>query len=56
MADERGVLPWEVLTDITDFFTRHPTATLGEAKTNFGNKYSYGELKMIAWQFLTKDS
>ena len=56
MADEQGVLPWEVLTDITDFFTRHPTATLGEAKTNFGNKYSDGELKMIAWQFLTKDS
>ncbi len=48
--DISRVLAPEKISDITDFFTRSPTATVAEAKTSFGEKYSYGELKMVAWR------
>ncbi len=50
-VDISRVLAPEKISDITDFFTRNPTATLAEAKASFGEKYSYGELKMVAWRF-----
>ncbi len=49
--DVACVLAPEKISDITEFFTRNPTATVAEAKAYFGEKYSYGELKMIAWRF-----
>jgi hypothetical protein len=53
--DISRVMTPEKIADITDFFTRNPTATVAEAKTTFGDKYSYGELKMVAWR-LRSDS
>lgn len=49
--DVARVLAPEKISDITEFFTRNPTATVAEARTSFGDKYSYGELKMVAWRF-----
>ncbi len=48
--DISRVVAAEKISDITDFFTRNPTATVVEAKASFGQKYSYGELKMVAWR------
>ena len=42
------VLDPEKISDIAQFFTRNPTATVAEARTAFGDKYSYGQLKMVA--------
>lgn len=53
--DISRVMTPEKIADITDFFTRNPTATVAEAKASFGDKYSYGELKMVAWR-LRSDS
>ena len=50
------VLTPEKISDITDFFTQNPTATVAEAKASFGEKYSYGELKMVAWRLRPDDA
>ncbi len=55
--DIARVLPPEKLLSIIDFFTRNPNATIAEAKANFGEKYSYGELKMVmSLQSFKRDS
>lgn len=48
--DIARVLAPEKIVELTEFFTRNPTATVAEAKASFGDKYSYGELKMVAWR------
>ena len=50
------VLTPEKISDITDFFTQNPTAKVAEAKASFGEKYSYGELKMVAWRLRPDDA
>lgn len=54
--DVDRVLSPKKISDITDFFTRNPKATVAEAKASMGATYSYGELKMIAWRFRTDDT
>jgi len=54
--DITRVLAPEKLSDITNFFTKNPTATVAEAKASFGEKYSYGELKMVACSFRPTDA
>ena len=54
--DITRVLAPEKLSDITDFFTRNPTASVAEAKASFAEKYSYGELKMVACRFRPTDA
>ena len=41
---------------VTDFFKRNPTATVAEAKASLGEKFSYGELKMVAWRLHPDDA
>jgi ATP-dependent DNA helicase RecQ len=45
--DVHAVLDQETVADIQRFFMAHPEATAAEAKSHFGEKYSYGELKMV---------
>ncbi|MCA9183303.1 MAG: helix-turn-helix domain-containing protein, partial [Planctomycetales bacterium] len=49
--DIARILAPEKISELTEFFTRNPTATatVAAAKASFGDKYSYGELKMVAW-------
>ncbi len=54
--DVDRVLSPEKISDITDFFTQNPKATVAQAKASLGAKFSYGELKMIAWRFRSDDT
>ena len=54
--DITSVLAPEKLSVITDFFKRNPTATVAEAKASLGEKFSYGELKMVAWRLHPDDA
>jgi hypothetical protein len=49
--DVDRVLSPEKISDITEFFTQNPKATVAQAKASMGATFSYGELKMIAWRF-----
>ena len=42
----RAVLDRETVADIQQFLRAQPEAGAAEAKSHFGEKYSYGELKM----------
>jgi Helix-turn-helix domain/HRDC domain len=42
-----SVLKQETILNIQEFFLAHPLATMAEAKSHFGEKYSYGELRMV---------
>ncbi|HND51971.1 MAG TPA: hypothetical protein PLV92_06225, partial [Pirellulaceae bacterium] len=37
----------EKVAEIEQFLAAHPEAPSSEAKAHFGDKYSYGELKMV---------
>jgi hypothetical protein len=41
------LLDKDKLTDIETFFLANPSAVLAEAKSHFGDKYGYGELKLV---------
>ena len=45
--DVLRILPQEKLADIEPFFVNNPTAALSEAKQHFGDKYSYGQIKLV---------
>jgi len=45
--DVHAVLDRETVADIQQFMLAHPEAAAAEAKSYFGEKYSYGELKMV---------
>jgi hypothetical protein len=45
--DIYSVLDREAVADIQEFLTAKPEAAAAEAKSHFGEKYSYGELKMV---------
>jgi hypothetical protein len=45
------VLPTEKIADISSYYSRQANATLTEAKAFFGDKYSFGELRMVASLF-----
>jgi len=45
--DVYSVLDRETVADIQQFLQAHPEAAAVEAKSHFGDKYSYGELKMV---------
>ena len=45
--DILSVLDQNKLADIQQFFTANPTAVAAEAKSHFGDKYSYGELNLV---------
>lgn len=42
-----AVLDRETVAEIQQFLQAHPEAAAAEARSHFGNKYSYGELKMV---------
>jgi hypothetical protein len=45
--DVHAVLDRETVADIQQFLMAHPEAAAAEAKSHFGEKYSYGELNMV---------
>jgi hypothetical protein len=45
--DVHAVLDQETVADIQRFLMAHPEAAAAEAKSHFGEKYSYGELQMV---------
>ena len=45
--DIYSVLDRETVADIQQFFLATPEASAAEAKSHFGEKYSYGELSMV---------
>jgi hypothetical protein len=45
--DIHAVLDRETVADIQQFLQAQPEAAAAEAKSHFGEKYSYGELKMV---------
>jgi ATP-dependent DNA helicase RecQ len=45
--DIYSVLDRETVADIQQFLQAQPEAAAAEAKSHFGEKYSYGELKMV---------
>lgn len=45
--DIYSVLDRETVADIQQFLQAQPEASTAEAKSHFGEKYSYGELKMV---------
>ncbi|MBM4092478.1 MAG: helicase, partial [Planctomycetes bacterium] len=45
--DIYSVLDRETVADIQQFLQARPEAVAAEAKSHFGDKYSYGELKMV---------
>jgi ATP-dependent DNA helicase RecQ len=45
--DIYSVLDRQTVADIQQFLQAHPEADAAEAKSHFGEKYSYGELKMV---------
>jgi hypothetical protein len=45
--DIYAVLDRETVADIQQFLQTRPEAAAAEAKAHFGDKYSYGELKMV---------
>lgn len=45
--DIEAVLARETVAEIQQFLQAHPEAAVAEAKAHFGEKYSYGELKMV---------
>jgi hypothetical protein len=45
--DIYSVLDRETVADIQEFLLAKPEAAAAEAKSHFGEKYSYGELKMV---------
>lgn len=45
--DILSVMERDKVTSLCEFFTNHPAATAAEAKVHFGDKCSYGELKMV---------
>ena len=45
--DIYAVLDRETVADIQQFLQARPEAAAAEAKSHFGDKYSYGELKMV---------
>jgi hypothetical protein len=45
--DIYSVLAREKVTEIHEFFTSQPSASAAEARAHFGEKFSYGELKMV---------
>ncbi len=45
--DIYAVLARETVADIQQFLEAQPEATAAEAKAHFGDKYSFGELKMV---------
>ena len=44
--DVLRLLDRDKLTDIEEYFASNSTSTAADAKTHFGNKYSYGELNL----------
>jgi hypothetical protein len=42
-----GLVAPDVAADLTAYFSTHPTVTLGEAKAHWGERASYGELKLV---------
>ena len=45
--DIYAVLDRETVAEIQQFLQARPEAVAAEAKSHFGDKYSYGELKMV---------
>jgi uncharacterized protein YpbB len=45
--DIRKLMPEEDIRAISDYFADHPDVLSSEAKAHFGEKYSYGEIKMV---------
>lgn len=54
--DIYSVLDRETVADIEQFLKSKPEAAMAEAKTHFGEKYSYGELKMVMSRVSDKTS
>lgn len=46
LLDIRRLLADEKLEEIRHFYDTNPSATLSEAKTHFGSKFDYGELRL----------
>jgi uncharacterized protein YpbB len=40
-------LPKEQVDEIADFFEERNTESLAEAKAHFGERFSYGQLRMV---------
>jgi hypothetical protein len=45
--DIHKLMPAEDIRAISDYFADHPGVLSSEAKAHFGEKYSYGEIKMV---------
>jgi uncharacterized protein YpbB len=45
--DIRRLIPEEDIRAISDYFADHPGVLSSEAKAHFGERFSYGEIKMV---------
>lgn len=54
--DIHAALDRETVDAIQQFLTTHPDAGAAEARSHFGNKYSYGQLKMVMSHVLRNQS